>query len=116
MKKIFITFLCSYLFLCANENCFSQVSQTNGDKLDDTQQRILQKKYAAYGTYQFICKDKNSMELFTTDILIEIEKNRDEKEIKYIKAGKATTIKILPYAVINSKGFVPLEEYAFEQK
>lgn len=70
---------------------------------------------AALGTYQILAKDANSHEIFPIDILLEIEKNRDQKKVVFMKAGESSIIKILPYREINGKNFVPVPEYGVQE-
>ena len=48
------------------------------------------------GTYEIISEDSKQPEALTTDILPLIEKNRDEKEIRYLRISDRTVIKIYP--------------------
>ena len=70
---------------------------------------------AAPGTYQIQAKDAVSHEVFPIDILIEIEKNRHRDEVVFLKAGKSSLIKILPYSQITAENFVPLPEYGVQE-
>lgn len=65
---------------------------------------------AAAGTYQFQSSNPKVQELFTTDILVRIEANRDQFVEKIIVVGTVTSVRILPYAVINAPGFIPLSD------
>lgn len=54
------------------------------------------------GTYEIIQNDNKLTPVFTTDILNDIEKARDDHEIKYITIGPNTTVKIFPRSMVNS--------------
>lgn len=70
---------------------------------------------AAKGTYQFIVASSKAQVAFSEEILYEVERSRDDKEIKYLQLGSQAKVKILPRSQINSPGFVPLkEEIVFE--
>ena len=63
---------------------------------------------AKEGTYQFIIRPSKVEYLFTTETLIDIEKNRDKKVIKYIRVAPTVEVMILPKEYIESRGFKPL--------
>lgn len=65
---------------------------------------------AAKGTYQFIVNNSKAQVAFSEEILIEVEKNRDEKEVKYLQLGSQAKVKILSRSEINSQGFVPIKD------
>ncbi len=67
-------------------------------------------KSAKEGTFQFITTNPKVKEVFTTELLKKIEKNRDENEIVYLKIGTYTTAKILPVTTISKPDFTPLKE------
>ena len=103
MKKTQLFLFCFFLISFSS---FSVSAQSiAAEKKSDTK---LQK--AAKGTYQFIVENTKSQVAFSDEILYEVEKNRDDKEIKYLQLGSQAKVKILPRSVINSKDFVPLQE------
>jgi hypothetical protein len=73
--------------------------------MSQTENRAIVLSDTLEGTYEIIPDDEKLQEIFTTDILFEIEKNRHDTDVVYIRAGKQTTIKILPKSVIYSEEF-----------
>ena len=68
---------------------------------------------AKEGTYQFIYHPSKVKYLFAAEALIEIEKNRDEKVVKYIWLNPFVEVKILPKNYIESSNFIPIPEKLF---
>lgn len=62
------------------------------------------------GTYQFIYHPSKVQYLFTSETLIVIEMNRDEKDTKYIWLTPTVQVKILSKEYIQSAKFIPLDE------
>lgn len=94
--------------MCNINHAFSQ----DASPKNSTQNKlsVRSEKKAAPGTYQFIVKTQKNQIAFTDDILFEIEKARDEKEIKYLELGAYIRIKILPRIIINTPGFKPFDQ------
>ena len=89
-------FLSVGLFLCLAGAVSAQTSSKENQTVHITKDTLE-------GTYELIQNDsKLPADVFTTDILSEIEKNRDEKEIIYIQMGKNTTVKIYPRSAPNT--------------
>jgi hypothetical protein len=76
-------------------------SQTNAT----TKEKSLEEKLE--GTYVLIQSSLKYTELVTNDILIEIEKRRDEKEDIYYQISEYLTIRILPRQIISAPNFDP---------
>ncbi len=64
---------------------------------------------AKEGTFQFIAT-KNVRELFTNEILVEIEGKRSDTEVIMWEYSAYTTIRILPKNIINAPNFIPIPE------
>lgn len=103
MKKHQLSFVSLVLIFFFS---FSASAQTNA--VEKKSEVKVQK--AAKGTYQFIVDNIKSQVVFSDEILYEVEKNRDEKEIKYLQLGSQAKVKILPRSVINSADFIPIKE------
>src|SRR5687768_13345565 len=64
---------------------------------------------AAPGTYQFRGFDiKMPVDVFTDDILLVIEANRDSLVDKTLTVGPNTEVTIFSYSRINAPGFIPV--------
>jgi hypothetical protein len=74
-------------------------------------QDVAQGTKALSGTYQIIYKDSAHAEAIDGSILYRVERERDEKEVKYLVLSNFVKIKILPKAVISPGAYVPLEEF-----
>lgn len=101
MKKeivILVTGFCFVLLFLFPIKGFGQIQIHNGPV------------QAAPGTYRLRTSDLKVSELFTDDILYTIEANRDSLVQKIIVIGTVTTVRILPYSMINAPGFIPLPE------
>lgn len=98
VKSILIT-----IFLLGIFGCTLGQSNTNSSVM-------RQNIEARPGTYQFIYHPSKFKYVFTNDILIKIEKNRDRKEIKHINVAPDVEVMILPKDSIDSPYFVPIEE------
>jgi hypothetical protein len=69
-----------------------------------TQRIVISEEQCLEGTYEIISKGK-TQEVFTTDILKEIEKRRDDaKEVLY-DVSEYTTIRIFPRSIIKSPAY-----------
>lgn len=68
----------------------------------------IKQPVAKEGTYQFILRPSKVEYLFTTETLIEIEKNRDNTVVKYIRVAPTVEVMILPREYISTPGFKPL--------
>jgi hypothetical protein len=71
---------------------------------------------AARGTYQFIYSRIDTTSLFTDDLLVTIEQQRDQQIVKFIRLNDHLVVKILPYVVINSPGFTGIPEIVFKDE
>lgn len=71
---------------------------------------------AAKGTYQFIIPVSKVQPVFSEEILIDVEKNRDENEIKYMQLEHNVKVKILPRKTITAADFKPLEEIVYVEQ
>ena len=103
MKKIVFGFGV-FLFTCS----FNALKAQNDQPVKIFQQ--LKESAAKPGTYQFIYHPSKTQYLFTSETLIVIEKNRDEKETRYIWLTPTVQVKILSKEYIESSKFIPLEE------
>jgi hypothetical protein len=66
------------------------------------------------GTYQFLVSGDNNGQAYTNDVLVAIEKLRDDtKEVRF-PLDEQTTVRILPRTVINKPGFVPVPEVVID--
>jgi len=74
------------------------------------------KKYAAAGTYQFIVSNSKPEYVFTTDILLKIEENRNDDEVVFLKVAPTIEVKILSRKQINASDFKPVEEFVYTDK
>lgn len=98
MKKIFL--LCSFLAAGIGFSLSAQNKiATKGSP-----------RKAAKGTYQFIVSSQRAQVAFAEEIFYEIERVRDEKEVKYLQLGSQAKVKILPFSEINAPGFFPIKE------
>lgn len=75
------------------------------------QQMHVTPKQAAPGTYQIIYNDEQSATPLPIEILVEVEKQRQPDKETFIQIGNTAQVRILPFSVINSKDFTPLEEW-----
>ncbi len=98
MKK-YMMFIFSLIIIAH----FSSYGQNNPQTKDSP-------KKAAKGTYQFIVNNAKAQVAFSEEILFEVEKNRDDKEVKFLQLGSQAKVKILPRSEINSLDFVPIKE------
>lgn len=98
MKKCLLLFICLLVSVCMLQ---AQNNATPSKKTD---------KKAAKGTYQFIVTNTRSQVAFSEEILYEIERNRQEKEVKILQLGSQAKVKILSREEINAPGFIPIKE------
>jgi hypothetical protein len=99
-NKFFLSLTCLFLSLIS----YSQNSAA-GNTISGTKEKTLEQKME--GTYSIINKSKKVTELLTTEILMEIEKRRDDTREIYYEHSEYITIKILPRSVINASDFDP---------
>ncbi|OFY85708.1 MAG: hypothetical protein A3F72_12215 [Bacteroidetes bacterium RIFCSPLOWO2_12_FULL_35_15] len=103
MKNKFILSLICVLFsvMSYSQGAVVQGQPSTADKKEKTLEQKME------GTYMIIHTGNKVTELLTTDILLEIEKRREEtKEIYYVYS-QYITIKILPRSVITAPDFDP---------
>lgn len=106
MKQTFISLLLAFVYPLNNIN--AQTTDSNAKLV-----KIIQQPKAKEGTYQFIYHPSKVKYIFAAESLIEIEKNRDEKVVKYIWLNPYVEVKILPKSYIESPNFIPLPEKLF---
>lgn len=106
------------MLLCTGNVCFSQTgSATNGNSTDNSPVTAdAPAKKAAKGTYQVIIRISKVQPVFSDEILIEVEKARDENEVKYLQLGENAKVKILPRKTISEPGFTPVEEVVYVEQ
>lgn len=92
-----------FVIFLFSASCYSAFGQTKTLTKDSPQK-------AAKGTYQFIVNNAKAQVAFSEEILYEVEKNRDDKEVKFLQLGTQAKVKILPRSEINSPGFVPIKD------
>lgn len=73
----------------------------SGQANNSPEETPLELKYAAEGSFEVISKDK-IQELFTTDVLIEIESRRHATKYIDWDATEYSIIRIFPKSVLNS--------------
>ena len=104
MKKNFLAFLV-LVFSCSISGAKAQT-----DRPVKIFSETVKELAAKPGTYQFIYHPSKVQYLFTSETLIVIEKNRDEKETKYVWLTPTVQVKILSKEYIQSAKFIPLDE------
>lgn len=65
------------------------------------------------GTYQFIISSNKNTQVFTDEILIEIEAKRDAVEVVYLDPAPGVRIMIPSRKTIEAPGFIPLAEVVY---
>jgi hypothetical protein len=108
MKKIVLGFC--ILFFMSSINMLkaqSNLAILNSPKKVDEKPK---KPYAQPGTYQFLYHSSKVKYVFTNEILIRIEENRDEKIVKKLWLTPTVEVMILPKIYIESADFIPLPE------
>ena len=106
MKQTFILLLMAFFYPLNTIN--AQTPDSNATLVKNVKQ-----PKAKEGTYQFIYHPSKFKYLFAAEALVEIEKNRDEKAVKYIWLNPFVEVKILPKSYIESPNFIPLPEKLF---
>jgi len=104
MKKTFLAFLVVFFI------CLVSAVKAQTDQPVKIFSQPFKEAVAKPGTYQFIYHPSKVDFLFTSETLIVIEKNRDEKETKYVWLTPTVEVKILSKEYIHSAKFIPLDE------
>lgn len=101
-NKFILSFICALLSVMSyGQSVVVQEQSSNAVKKEKTLEEKME------GTYMIIHNGNKVNELLTTDILLEIEKRREETKEIYYEYSKYITIKILPRSVINAPDFDP---------
>lgn len=100
-KKLIYTSIITCLFTISS---FGQSSEQPADSID---YNALSEKLM--GTYQIQMIDTRTLPSFPAELLLLIEKKRDENRIIYHRLSDNMRIKILPKSIINTKEFKPVE-------
>jgi hypothetical protein len=96
MKKILLA-------LTLLQICQYTQAQSNPETPVARSEKTLEERMA--GTFQVIIEDSQNEIVFTTDILEEIEKRRDDNNEVIYQYSENISIRILPRSVINSSSF-----------
>lgn len=98
-------------------SCIQIMAQEAAETVERTSVKNKQesKINSIKGTFQLI--HKKEIEHFEYVYLLPIiEKRRDKNEVIIVKLTNNTLLKIMPESIINSEGFIPInEEYYFEK-
>lgn len=101
-NKFFLCLTCMLFSLISySQNAVGQEQNSTGNK----KEKSLEEKME--GTYMIINKSSKFTQVLTTDVLLEIEKKRDDTREIYYEYSEYITIKILPRSVINAPDFDP---------
>ena len=95
--------------------CVGYSQHNNGNKIVEEETAKKRKEKALPGTYQIIYQGKANAEAVNGDILYEVEKARDENEVKYLVINDNIKIKILPASVVKSGNYAPLKEFVITE-
>ena len=103
MQKIFLIHILLFFV-------FINGSKAQKEELNNSTIKHL--AVAKPGTFQFIFHPgaRKIKYHFTTETLIEIERNRDSKIEKYIWLTPSVQVRILPKEYIASENFIPIAE------
>lgn len=99
MKKLLYALSIGALFSCCD--LYGQTTKSSNTQEEKTLEQKLE------GTFVLIHTSNKKTQLVTTDILVEIEKRRDENIDIYYRVSDYLTIKILPKKVISAPDFDP---------
>lgn len=109
MKKSYLLAIPALVIICNlsyGQSTTSGLSETSkATAFSQNNEKSLEERLA--GTYHIITENTKITEVFTTEILKEIEKRRDDYQDVYYELSKNTTIKILPRSVISDPNFDP---------
>ena len=92
--------LCCVLSYAQNVQINDQTNSQGETKVKSLEERME-------GTYMIINTSSKVTELLTTEVLLEIEKKRDDTKEIYYDYSKYIRIKILPRNIINASDFDP---------
>ncbi len=90
---------------------FEAQAQTPSETVSDVLK--MHDKPAAPGTYQFVVSTDEYVEPFTNDILLTIERYREEKQEAFLALSPAINVRIPSRSEIESTTFIPLEEVVY---
>lgn len=96
--------------------CGLSYSQEHSEEpLPDSFVSVTTNSIVEEGTYQVILFDNRMVEpVLNDEILHQIVDLRDSDEITFIQLSDYSEIRILPFSIINSDDFSPLEMYSYE--
>lgn len=107
MKNLFKSFLL-FGIIGSSTISYSQSSLTKDEAAE-----YIERFNTAEGTYQIQVIDTRELPAIPVSFIDDIEKARDENEVRFISLKENIRVKILPTVEINSENFKPLDRIVF---